>query len=185
MRQILGIALLLALPFGANAQTIAGSTATGAETALYATGAIVGNGADTTLDTLQSYTLPAGSLNNVGDAIHIVASGTFAGSTDTKNINIKLGSPVISSLSGSVTASTSWAMDVWVVKTGANTQSIHTQGTVAGTAGAAGTSSITTSVTDTASITITVLGQNATAATANTANCRVFLVSRRAAPGLS
>lgn len=185
MKRFLLTAAFSLLAVSAVAQTVLSGAPTGAETAIYATGAIVGNGADTTLDTLQTYTLPANTLLNVGDAIHIVASGTFASSTDTKNIKIVFGTPTIASLVGSAAASTAWAFDIWVIKTAANTQSIHAQGTVVGTAGAAGTSSTTTAVVDSSAITIVVQGQNATIATANTANCRIFLVSRRAAPGLT
>lgn len=171
----------------ASAQTVLPGPFTGGESALYATGAIVGNGADTTLDTLQTYTAPASTLVNVGDAIHIVASGTFASSTDTKNIKVELNpagaGPTIGSLVGNVASTVAWAMDIWIVKTGASTQSIHVQGTVIGSANGAGTASATTTFTDTNALTIAVQGQNATAATANTANCRIFMVSRRAAPG--
>lgn len=184
--------LVLAFCFcatAAGAQSVSSGPALGVETALYATGAIVGNGADTTFDTLQTYTAPANTLLNIGDAIHVVASGTFASSTDTKNIKIVLNpagaGPTIASLVGNAASTVNWALDVWIVKTGSNAQSVHVQGTVIGTANAAGTSSVTSAVADGSSITIAVQGQNASLATANTANCRIFLVSRRAAPGLT
>lgn len=188
MRKFLLAAMLFLGCAGANAQWVQSGQPLGVETALYATGAIVGNGADTTFDTLQTYTAPANTLLNVGDAIHVVASGTFASSTDTKNIKIVLNpagaGPTIASLVGNAASTVNWALDVWIVKTGSNAQSVHVQGTVIGTANAAGTSSVTSAVADGSAITIAVQGQNASLATANTANCRIFLVSRRAAPGL-
>jgi hypothetical protein len=159
----------------------------GQETALYATGAVVGNDANTSPKTLQSFAIPANLLANVGDAIHIYMAGNFAASTDVKTakliINPGASGPTVATIQGSIAASTAWAADILILKTGSKTQSIQVLSAVVGASGATGVASLTAAVDDTVAMTFGCVGQNATTGTANSVTCRTFIVSRRAAPG--
>src|SRR6185369_2057528 len=53
--------------------------------------ASVGNGADTTEDTLQTFSIPAATLRTVGDRLRIVAGGTYGATTDSKTVKVKIG----------------------------------------------------------------------------------------------
>lgn len=134
----------------------------------------VGNGADTTEDTLQSFTIPANTLVNVGDTLRIIAGGVFAASTDNKTVRVKLGGTAISSPTGITAGSIRWGVEAWVVKTGSNTQSyLSTGATVSGTQG---TDTFTLSLTDTSTIALTITGQNSTNSSANSVTCRFLIV---------
>jgi hypothetical protein len=141
---------------------------------LYATGTLVGNGADTTEDTLQSYTLPAGALANVGDRIRITAGGTFAGSTDSKVARVRFGPSASQASNGTSASATSWEITYDILKTGSNTQTTNSKGLTNNSAITV-TSGLAT-VTDTAAITITVTGVNNTNPVAGSVACRYFVV---------
>ena len=145
---------------------------------LFATGMLVGSGADLTEDILQTYTLPGNTLFYTGDILHIVAGGNFAGTTDAKTARMRLGGVtgvILAAPVGNAASSTKWAMSAWVLKTGAGTQSfsaladvvnLQTDGTSAGTA----------TLDDTAAIQIVVTGQNATNSVAGSINAQYFHV---------
>lgn len=144
---------------------------------LYATGASVGNTADTTEDILQTYTLPAGQLAITGDRLHIVAGGTLAGTTDSKNIRVRIGGlsgTAIASRTLNATNNTTWTIDAWVVKTGSNTQTYTAS--FNGNGASATALNGTAAVTDTSTIQIVVTGQDSTASTANAVTCNFFSV---------
>ena len=144
---------------------------------LYQTGASAGNGPDTTEDVLQSYSLPAGTLANVGDIVHIVAGGTFAATTDTKAVNLRFGgiAGVIGcNPSGASVALTRWAFEAWMVKTGTSTQSFISIGHCNGTT--SGTSSNTSALNDTLPIQIVVTGRNSTNPVAGSVSAQYFTV---------
>jgi hypothetical protein len=83
-----------------------------------------GNGADTTEDALQSYSLPANSLDQAGRCVRISAWGTLANNADSKIIRLYFGASVISS--GSLTlANVNWVAEMIVCKTGSSTQSVR------------------------------------------------------------
>lgn len=142
--------------------------------ALYASYTLVGNGADTTSDVLQTYTLPANTLKNVGDRLLIKAGGTFAGSTDSKTALLLFGGGVVTSLTVNTAGQLTWRMEAEICKTGANAQTLC--GVTMGTNNTVAANTVASSRTDTASIVVTVNGQNSTTATASSITCRYFTV---------
>lgn len=141
---------------------------------LYVTGTSVGNGADTTEDTLQSFTMAAGQLANVGDVIRITAGGTFAGSTDSKQVKIKFANAAMSIPTGSTVGATRWAANVAITKTGTNTQSFIVG--AENISASPGTNSGTLTATDANALTIAVTGQNSTNSVAGSVTCQVLLI---------
>ena len=142
---------------------------------LYATGVLVSSGADTTEDTLQSYSLPAGTLANVGDRIRITAGGSFAANTDAKTARVRFGPTQFQTAVSSNAANLNWQIVLEVQKTGANTQSTYSIGfTNAQSPGVGGTTA--SALTDTAAIAISATGQNSTNPTAGSVGCRYFVV---------
>jgi hypothetical protein len=158
-----------------HAQTIVSSPA-GTVQPLYSNGTVVGNGADTTEDTLMSFTIAASQLVNVGDRIHIYASGKFGatGTSDAKAPRLKVGGTTVSVPNTTGTAAGAWTIDAVVMKTGSSTQSYGALAT--GTAGANGTGSGTLALTDTNTIAVLVTGQDSTNANANAVTCQIFSV---------
>jgi hypothetical protein len=157
-------------------QITAPPTSTGA---LYITGSAVGNGADLTQDTLQSYTLAAGKLQNVGDQILISAGGQFIGSTDNRTARILFGGTQVMGFTTTSASATRWGVQVLVTKTGSNTQSYMSFG--AGNAGTTADSNTLTK-TDTSTIVVSATGQNTTNSVANSIVCQYFTVSYIPAP---
>jgi hypothetical protein len=141
---------------------------------LYQTSTSVGNGADTTEDTLQTFVVPAGKLAAVGDRLVIELSGTMAASTDSRTSRVRLnGGSNIGGITGTTVNHTQWVNRVVIMKTGSNTQSVVSNATVS--AAPLGLVSLLT-VTDTAAITITVTGQNNTNSVAGSITCRYMTV---------
>jgi hypothetical protein len=120
-----------------------------------------GNGNDTTEDTLFTFSLPANSLDQVGRALQIVAWGSFANNSHSKNARLYFGSEVVGELSNTTTGGIGWYLEMNVVKTGSNTQSISSQ-LIAGTTHG-GVTVQAGAETDTAAITVKVTGQTGTA----------------------
>jgi uncharacterized protein YdaL len=143
-------------------------------TALTATG----NGADVTEDTLQTYSLPADSLESVGRCVRVTSWGTTANNADTKTARVYFGNAnnvltmaLTSNLAGS------WKFVMVACKTGANTQTITANGYI-GTSGNGVTLTSTTVSgvqTDTSAIVIRTTGQAGTA-NANDIVCTAQLV---------
>lgn len=147
-----------------------GSSITSGTTKLSVQGTIVGNGADTTEDTLMTYTIPAQQLKNVGDRIHIVGAGLYAATTDNKIVRVRVGGcsgNIIANPTVAATTAIRWYTDIWIAKTGSNTQTwgagyMWSSGSNSSTAYAG-----TLTLTDTNSIQICVTGQNTTSSAAN------------------
>lgn len=119
-----------------------------------------GNGANTTEDTLLTFTLPAKTLSTAGKGLKIRAWGNTAANADNKTIKLYFGSEVIVTPTAA-TSGKGWELELEVYKTGANTQVVFGSGQVDVTP-------VTTLVTtgaeaDTATITIKVTGQAGTA----------------------
>jgi hypothetical protein len=165
---------------GASA-TISGSvTSSGSRRTLYVTAVSVGNGADITEDTLQSFTIPAGLMANVGDIIHVVARGAPLNSADVKVVRLKLGGTNISALTLTPSSTQPWLLEAWITKTAANTQSTQVLQTVA-------TNNTTVArfpsgITDTASMALLLTGQNSTNPVAGSITCDFFDVEYCRAP---
>jgi hypothetical protein len=157
MRRLLALLLLAIAP--ASAQTVTMGM-TGQTTMLFNSTAVVGNGVDTTEDTLYTATIPAGTLANVGSAIHFVMRGTAAASTDVKVIRLKFGGTNVAALTNNAVGQATWWFDVWLWKTGSNTQFTVAVANNAGNNTTNATS--TAAIADTAAITVLVTGQNST-----------------------
>jgi hypothetical protein len=98
-------------------ETIGGSSSTMTEVGVAnrqtsATG--VGNGADTTDDTLFTYTLPINGMSAAGKSVRVVATGHFATNADTKRVKIWFAGTAVAD-SGAVTLSnTDWVCEAEV-----------------------------------------------------------------------
>ena len=145
---------------------------------LYVTGVVAGNAADTTEDIMQTYTVPALTLANVGDILEIVAGGAFGGTTDAKTARLRIGGiagSIVCAPTGNSASQTRWAITAWVVKTGASTQSFTGLGAISAAA-TGGSLNGTATLTDTATIQIVVTGQNATNSVVNSVTCQYLHV---------
>lgn len=167
------------VPFYFNGTSYVASR--GGRRLLYITGSVVGTGADVTEDTLQTYTIPANTLANVGDTIYAVTGGSANGTTDTKVMKLKFGGTAIVQQNMNAAANTKYTSEFWVTKTGPGTQSY--------TVMSAATGNITTGVlsgvltkTDTADIVISQTGQNSTNATLNSVTSQFLMVEFIPAP---
>jgi hypothetical protein len=134
--------------------------------------AATGNGADTTEDILQTFSLPANVLDAVGRGVRIKAWGTFANNADGKTVRIYFGANVYTSTS-LTTANVAWCIWADVFKTGSNTQTAIGTGNFGNSTPA--TNSTAPNQTDTSAITIKITGQ-ATVANANDIVCQGMTV---------
>jgi hypothetical protein len=133
-----------------------------------------GTGADTTVDTLQSCSIPANTLNSNGNRIKIVAYGTYGADGNNKTITATFGGTSIYN-SGTITQNgTGWRFEAEVWRTGSSTQRYSGSGLQAGFS-MVGINSGTASETDTAAITVAIKGQNGTAV-ANDIVCNAMFV---------
>lgn len=88
----------------------------------------VGNGADTTEDILQTYTLTAGQLASTGQAIRITASGQWLtnATNATRTVKLYFGSTVVAQLSTNTanlnTPSATWRVQSEVIRLTGTTQ---------------------------------------------------------------
>jgi hypothetical protein len=143
----------------------------------FGNGAGVGNGADTTEDTLLTYNIPAATLKAVGDRIRIIVNGACAGSTDSKTARLRLnGSGALQAVNCTTASNTGWTIYMEVQKIGAgSTQQLTLNYSLVnnGNAVVGGGSAV---ITDTSPIALTVTGQNSTTATANTILLRYVAV---------
>lgn len=122
----------------------------------------VGNGADTTEDTLKTFSLPANAFDVANRGVQITAFGKYANNTNTKAVKVYFGATAVSVGTDN---NTNWWAEVYVYKTASNAQIIcglTQHGTTVGAPSIANGSE-----TDTAAITIKVTGQDSTSATAN------------------
>jgi hypothetical protein len=165
---------------GGNLAVTGTIAARGTTTALNVNTTPVSTGADTTEDTLFTYTIPANTLSAVGDTIHVMAKGICLASTDSKQTRLRLNGVIVASLINNLAAQTTWIMEVWITKTGASAQSV-TSLIVSATNNVVSANAQQT-ITDTAVITLTVTGQNTTAATAASITAQHLLVSVMRAP---
>ena len=142
---------------------------------LYETTTLVGNGADITVDVLQTFSVPANTLVSVGDRVNIRAAGTFIGSTDSKTVGMTWGGGGnVFAIVASTASGVSWRMNAVLMKTASGVQSISVDGNTNSNITAAGTQSLTRA--DTAPIVINITGQNATNPTASSITCSYFTV---------
>jgi hypothetical protein len=84
----------------------------------------IGNGADTTEDTLFSVSIPAGAFDIVGRQIMIESYGSITAQNATKDARIYFGTTSLTSAFHVAAATTSgaWSLVALITKTGANQQ---------------------------------------------------------------
>lgn len=118
----------------------------------------VGNGADTSEDTLFTYTLPANSLAVVGSEVNILAWGSVAATSATKTVKVYFGA-ISQSVPYTTTQTGAWAVNMTVIKQASNVQMAITEVDALG-ATTVRTITVTTNgaETDTAGIVIKVTG---------------------------
>jgi hypothetical protein len=134
-----------------------------------------GNGADTTEDTLFTYSLPANALASVGQSVSISAWGSVAATSATKTIRVYFGAQVVS-LPYTTTQTGAWRVAMQVYKQAANVQLIITEVDALGATTTRTISNITNGAeVDTAAIVIKVTGQSSVG-TANLLLCNGFTV---------
>lgn len=119
-----------------------------------------GTGADTTEDTLQTFTLPANALDAVGRGVRIAAWGTTGADGNNKTVRLYFGVAIYNS-TAVTTNNGSWYLWAEVRKTGSNTQTSVVTGVFTNSIPI--TAVNTPNQTDTAGIVIKVTGQNGTA----------------------
>jgi hypothetical protein len=173
-----GLLALPLLPQRALAQPLpppfSAAVQSGARQTLYNPVAIVGNGADTTEDTLQSYTIPANMLANVGDTIHVLARGVPLSSTDVKNVRLRLGGTLLVTMTLPPSSTVANLCEVWIVKTGPSAQSAFY--ILYSNVNNVSVPKATATVTDTAPIVLTLTGQNSTNSVAGSITSDFFNV---------
>ncbi len=157
--------------FGGGAAMAAG----GGNLAVFASQVGVGNGADTTEDTLFTGSLPSNSLNIVGRELSIQAWGNITATSATKNARVYFGTTVIANIAYTLAQTGAWLVIATIVKTAANQQAVvvSSDTVVSGTL----TRSVATfspAEIDTAAIILRVTGQSSVA-TANTVTCNGFI----------
>ena len=153
---------------------------------LYVASVVGGNGADTTVDQLQRFTLNGNQLKNVGDCITIDLGGQIAASADVKNIWVRWASTsgsILWSTTGSGGALCHWSAMITITKQSTGVQQYKSQGSATSVNFISGTTTGQIGQDETVPIDIYVQGQNATTATANSVTCRIFRVAYLKAPG--
>lgn len=76
---------------------------------------------------LDSFALPADSLNRTGDAVHLYASGSFAANANTKRIRAYFGTTVLFDTTALAFNGTTWSLELLIVRTGSASQKIMTR----------------------------------------------------------
>lgn len=127
----------------------------------------IGSNATVTLDTVLTVTIPANKLGADNDKMHIRAGGTFAATTDAKTVQFKLGSTVLWTGASSVAAQSCWSVDIWFHRRTSGSEDWTAMGSLQNNGNANATLSGTTGLAMTSANDVTVLMQDATAATAN------------------
>lgn len=166
-------AMALALPSHAQQITVGPRNPT-----ICATGISAGNGSDLTEDVMRRCTIPAGTWQNVGDSVRFTLSGFLGGTTDVKAVQVRAGDPpggvIMTTMNASTAGQTRWWAEVTMTKSGTNTQSFGSLGTVLnGTIG--GTSSGPTTLTDTVANDIVITGKNSTNSVANSVTVQTLV----------
>ncbi len=125
-------------------------------TQLSATG--IGNGADSSEDTLFTFSLPASSFDIAGRGLAFLAFGKLAANSDTKTTRARFGSSIAYTSGGLTLSGVSWFLRGSIWKTGASTQQSLFEGQFGTTILAPQTEA--GSETDTGAITVKVTGQS-------------------------
>jgi hypothetical protein len=132
----------------------------------------VGNGNDSTEDTLFTYTLPASSLTLVGQGLSLLAAGTLANNAHTKSVRLYFGASMFFVVNTTL-ASAVWLAHMRVYRSASKAQLILADGQ-------AGTSLVTPAIftganDDTTALTLKVTGQSGSSG-ANDVVANIFAV---------
>lgn len=131
------------------------------------------NGADTTDDVLQTFTIPANWFTAPGQTLRVTAAGVTAANGNNKQIKLKVGSTTLLT-SGTVTTNNgSWRFVCEITYIAANSQIVSGQG-ISGTTVWAGSAAQT--LTTTAPIVVNVTGASGTTGAATDVTCNSMIV---------
>lgn len=133
----------------------------------------VSNGADTTDDVLQSFTIPANYFNTAGQTLRVTASGVTGATANNKQIKLKVGATTLLNSGTLTTNAGSWRFVAEIVYTGANAQMVSGQG-ISGTTVWAGSAAQT--LTTGAAIVVNVTGASGTTGAAADVTCNSMIV---------
>jgi hypothetical protein len=139
----------------------------------------IGNGADTSEDTLFTVTLPPGAFDIVGRQILIDAYGSVSATSATKDARIYFGTTSLTTaFHGTTTQSGIWSISALITKTGPNAQTsfVALDYTIGSPAVPRVSTILSPTEVDTAGITIKVTGQSSVA-TAGLVTCNLLTVS--------
>jgi hypothetical protein len=127
----------------------------------------VGNGADTTEDTLQTYTLPAAAMSTNGQGVRITAWGTGVNTAEATTVKLYFGSTAVVSQVLTVGQANTWRITAEVLRSGAATQVASGQVLVGGTVSSAICQAAAPTETLSGAVVIKCTGQRGTSSTAN------------------
>jgi hypothetical protein len=165
---------LLLLPVAASAQPLPALSSK--YTRLFTSLSIVGNGADLTEDTLVTYSVPANTLVNVGDALRVVAAGAFIGSTDSKFARIRLGAITAGTAAAAVATNLAWRVELNITRSAPNIQQFELWTAISGGAGTQQYTNGQVALAEASPNTLTVTGQNTTNSVASSVTVRTVTV---------
>ena len=153
----------------------AGNAASGHNTAglINIQPAASGTGADTTEDTLYSFTLPANAFSQTGKAVRIRVWGTTGATANNKTVKLYFGASIVFTSATSAANNVPWYFEMIVAKNGANTQFAQVSGSWNGALQAPQIFNGTE--TDSANILLKCTGTNGTAA-ANDVAAKCYMV---------
>jgi hypothetical protein len=153
--------------------------ASGGNILTFSSAAGVGNGSDTTEDTLFTANLPANTLDIVGRQILLEAWGALSATNAVKTIRMYFGALVYIAAQVTPAAVTAgdWSAQLLVTKTASNVQIALGTSDFSGAAVVRNVQRFTAGVAvDTAPIVVKITGQSSVA-TANSAVCNQFVIS--------
>ena len=105
---------------------------------------------------LMTYSLAASAFNATNRGLYVYAWGTAAANTTSKSIRMLFGTTQVMTTGTTVLNGVSWALEGWVLRSGASAQEVLGNGQFAATALAA--TQTTSAQTDTAAITVKCVG---------------------------
>jgi hypothetical protein len=147
---------------------------------LYSAFTNVGITASTTEQTLQSYTLPGGTLATDGQAIRVTVRGKYASTTRSRQLRLYFGSTVVTFMSSSTGSAFNVAQEAVIIRTGATTQIAFGPSEI----GATNTTTVALRFVEfndpaetlASDVVIKVTGQSGSGAAANDVSCDLFMV---------
>jgi hypothetical protein len=149
----------------ALAGALGGALMSGPEGVLYGISASVATATGTSEQVLGTYSLPANSLDKAGRRLRISAAFANAANANNKTAKLYFGSSVISTPTAATNGKHTW-LDLYVNKTGANTQLVYGSGCV-DTTPVTPYVNASSAETDTAAITIKATGTDGTSSAAD------------------